>query len=340
MDFKWPEIRKKTLAVFSGPHWVHERFASVVAADSMAVPSRASKRQSAPSKAFSLLKSALSIPGGYGIYFCEACYYYPAIAKRLHRINGKIINLCGSPLFYNIWKGVMGKAESRMLLELFKSVDGMVLEGNYTQEVLSALHLKLPTVTSYTYIKPGRYEALAAMKPDLGTKNIAITATNDIEYKGVDILLKAMPLINQQDPAIKLKIIHRNLDMDKISHLLTPNVSLEEDVEKAFRSTSLYVHPSRGDVFPIAPLEAMLAGIPTMVSTDTGTKEFVEKVDKKYVLPLEPKAIAGAVLNYFSSSERQRRELSSEFRKQAIQFNEKEQLGRLEREYKALLKSI
>ncbi|MDD2655142.1 MAG: glycosyltransferase [Candidatus ainarchaeum sp.] len=340
MDFKWDEIRKRTLAVFSGPHWVHERFASVVAESSMVVPSRASKRQSAPSKALNLLRSASSIPGGYDIYFCEACYYYPAIAKRLHRINGKIINLCGSPLFYNIWKGIMGKAESRVLLELFKSVDGMVLEGNYTKEALSALHLRVPTVTSYTYIKPGRYEALAGMKADLGTKNIAITATNDIEYKGVDLLLKAMPLINEQDPAIKLRIIHRNLDMDKIRHLLTPNVGLEEDVEKAFRTTSLYVHPSRGDVFPIAPLEAMLAGIPTMVSTDTGTKEFVEKVDKKHVLPLEPEAIAGAVLNYFSSTEKQRRGLSAEFREQALQFNEKEQLGRLEREYKELLRSI
>lgn len=340
MDFKWDGIRKRTLAVFSGPHWVHERFASVVAENSMAVPSRASKRQSAPSKAFSLLKSALSIPGGYDVYFAEACYYYPAIAKRLHRINGKIINLCGSPLFYNIWKGIMGKTESRMLLELFKSVDGMVLEGNYTKEVLSALRLKVPTITAYTYVKPGRYEALAAMKPDLGTKNIAITATNDIEYKGVDILLKAMPLINQQDAGVRLRIIHRNLNMDKISHLLTPNVSLEEDVEKAFRSTSLYVHPSRGDVFPIAPLEAMLAGIPTMVSTDTGTKEFVEKVDRKYVLPLEPKAIAGAVLNHFSSTEKHRKELSAAFRNQALQFNEKEQLAGLERNYKELLRSI
>jgi glycosyltransferase involved in cell wall biosynthesis len=340
MNFDWGDIKKNTLAVFAGPHWVHEKFASVVAEKTMVVPSRATKKQFPVLKAVSLLRSSLEIPKGYDVYFTETCYYYPAIARRLRRIEGKIINVCGSPLFYNIWKGIIGKTEARILLDLFKDVDGMVLEGNYTKTVLKALGIKLPTITAYTYIRPDRYETLRKMTPNLDKKNIAITATNDIEYKGVDLLLEAMQLVNEEDQDIKLRIIHRNLDIEKIRPLMSENVSLEEDVEKTFRDTSLYVHPSRGDVFPIAPQEAMLAGIPTMVSTDTGTREFVEKVNRNYVLPLEPRVIAEAIVEYFGTKRVERGELSNAFRREALQFNEKEQLDKLEKNYKELLGSL
>jgi len=340
MEYDWEDIRNRTLAVFSGPHWVHEKFASVVAADTIVAPSRTAKRQLPPYKALNLLRSSFAIPKGYEIYFTESCFYYPAIAKRLGRIDGRIINLCGSPLFYNIWKKVIVGAEARILLELFKTIDGMVLEGRYSGEVLRALGLKVPSALSYTYIKPGRYETLRKIKPNLQTKNVAITATNDIEYKGVDLLLKAMRIVNGEDPDVKLRIIHRNLDIKKIKPLMSGSVILEDDVEKALNDTSLYVHPSRGDVFPIAPLEAMLAGIPTMVSTDTGTKEFVEKVDGRYVLPLEPNEIARSIMDFFASKETEKKELSEAFRNEAEQFNETEQLQKLRSNYGELLKEL
>lgn len=50
-----------------------------------------------------------------------------------------------------------------------------------------------------------------------------------------------------------------------------------------FERADIFVQPSSGDAFPVASLEAMLAGVPTIVSEKTGTKEVVESIDPNLV---------------------------------------------------------
>ena len=51
------------------------------------------------------------------------------------------------------------------------------------------------------------------------------------------------------------------------------------DLAPVFATASVYLHPGRGDAFPLSVLEAMAAGLVPIVSEWTGAKEVVEQVD-------------------------------------------------------------
>ena len=52
-----------------------------------------------------------------------------------------------------------------------------------------------------------------------------------------------------------------------------------------FRDANVLVHPSWSDGFGIAPMEAMAAGIPVIVTQDTGMKEYVTEGMNGWVVP-------------------------------------------------------
>ena len=329
-----------TLAVYIGPHLAFRKFAEAINADSFKVGSRVQKGHLLPLKGLNFARSVLAIPAGYGVYLAETCYYYPAAARRLGKIKGKIGNVCASPLFYNILHRKLGGVESRAALEFARDVDFFVLEGRYIGEILSKLGIRKPSVVAYTYVSPERYPKLLKIHPALSSKEICCIATNDLHYKGVDLLLEAMRIVNRADPEITLNIVIGGIDEKKLQPLLTPTSRITTDAMAALSSCSLYVHPSRGDVFPVAPLEAMLAGIPAIVSSETGTREIVSRVRSGFVVPPAPQKIAEKILEYFSLSPAQRKALSAKFRKAALPFNEKEQVSRFKKEYWKMLKKI
>ena len=331
---------RKTLAVYVGPHLAFGKFAQEAGAETFRIGPRAEKKQPAPIKALNFAKSALSIPPGYDLYLTETCYYYAAAAKRLGRIRGRIASVCSSPVFYNMLHGMIGGIERAMLLELAKDVDFFVLEGKYVGDVMRKLGIEKPSCLAYTYVGRERYETLRRMKPDLKSKEIAIIATNDYLYKGVDLLIEAVTLARKKDPGISLNVVVGNMDEGKISGLLSENMRMTHDAVSALSKAGLYVHPARGDVFPVAPLEAMLAGVPTMVSSETGTKEVVWKVRPDFVLPLEPEKIAAKINEYFTLSSAEKNGLSEKFRKAALPFNEKEQLAFFRKNYSEMLEKL
>ncbi|MFH1393815.1 MAG: glycosyltransferase [Candidatus Micrarchaeota archaeon] len=330
----------KTLALHVGPHLAYKAFAESIGATPLRIETRVDKKQDFLTKGVNFTKSVLAVPGGYDVYLTETCYYYAAAARRMRKIRGKIVNVCASPMFYNMLHGVIKGKEKDMLLEFAKDIDGMIIEGEYVGELVRKLGIDVPTRTVYTYIGKQRYQELQQLKPNLGSKNISIIATNDYRYKGVDMLLRAMKFVNEEDPEITLNIVLGNIDPKEFGEHMVPSASISYEVAPALEASALYVHPSRGDVFPVAPLEAMMAGLPVMVSDETGTREVVGKVRPDFVLPMTPKEIAGKILEYFSLELGQRQKLSDSFRKAAMPFSEEEQVARFKREYSGLLQHL
>jgi glycosyltransferase involved in cell wall biosynthesis len=82
---------------------------------------------------------------------------------------------------------------------------------------------------------------------------------------------------------------------------------------------SIYLHLGRGDAFPLSVEEAMLAGLPAIVSDQTGSKELVEAIGKNFVVPMQQEKIVKAVTDYFSSSYKRKIFLS----KKAISASQK-----------------
>jgi glycosyltransferase involved in cell wall biosynthesis len=147
--------------------------------------------------------------------------------------------------------------------------------------------------------------------------------------------------VEDADPGVSLNlVINKKINPEDFRGLITRGTRITYDVPAALAEASLYVHPSRGDIFPVAPLEAMLAGLPAIVSDETGTKEIVEKVDADYVVPLEPGKIAERILAHFGLSDRKKAALSKKFRDATKPFNEKEQVGLFRKRYNGLIREL
>ena len=334
--------KKHALGVYVGPHPAYRAFAAKVCSAEHKVETRVTKRQHFVLKAANMARSVAILPKNYGVYFTEGCYYYPAAAKKLRLLpsSAKIVNLCCTPVFYNMMTGNIHGPEKKLLLHFAHDVDYYALEGKYAGEILHKLGVHKPSFVCYTYVSRQRYPVLKRIRPRLESKEVVIIATNDYRYKGVDVLLQAMKIVFRADPGVRLNLVLGNIDHSHFSSLLSSRVRITEDAVGALRTAALYVHPSRGDVFPVAPLEAMLAGVPAIVSNETGTKEVVEKVRRDFVVPLDPEHVAQKILHYFAMKPRERETLSRRFRKAALPFNEREQVRRFVKEYGKMMKKL
>lgn len=111
-----------------------------------------------------------------------------------------------------------------------------------------------------------------------------------VEEKGFDILLRAIPSIRNKIPAIKflfagdLNITYENFFernkflLSKYKDTVIP-VGLLGDtcLHKFFSMIDVLVVPSRSDCFPIVQAEAMIAGVPVVVSDIPGARVLVKE---------------------------------------------------------------
>ncbi len=84
----------------------------------------------------------------------------------------------------------------------------------------------------------------------------------------------------------------------------------------------MYFHIARGEAWGISVTEAMLAGLPAIVSNETGSKEVVAKVDQNLIIPVNQKSAEQALLQYFSLSEDKREILSKKAKEVSSQYTE------------------
>lgn len=331
------EDKMKILACYTGPHEVHKKFGESMGAASFKIKRRAAKEQFPLIKGTNLLMSALAIPTGYDVILTEACYYYPALKKRIRMLgNSKIVNLnCGPTIYHLLTKRIKG-IERLVLSELLKEVDGHLVLGKYGVEVLKRMDIQKPTRTVYPFISKSMHDGLLKVTSDLESKKITMIATNDIVYKGVDIALAAFKKVLEEHKEAELSIIG-NIEPKNIEKLGSmENVKFlgrVDSVADVFEQSSLYIQPSRGDTFPVASLEAMAAGLPTIVSEETGTKEVVEKVRKDLVVPTDPDLLAEKIIEYFEMKDSERLALGQEFRKASEPFNQDTQLENFKKQF-------
>jgi glycosyltransferase involved in cell wall biosynthesis len=322
----------KDLMLLTGAHPVHRRYGELCTA-SYKLRDLAAKSQPAPLKAINLLRSSLSVPAGYDYVVCESCYYYPALKRRMGLLGKtKIINLMGGPVFYHLLSGRISGLEKKMLLELLKDVDGHIAYGSYGMELLERLGEKKPAAIAYPFVNGASMATLSKVKPALASHSIAVIATTDPYNKGLDALFSAMETVREHFEDATLNIVTR-LEPGKIEDVadfepdymtVQRNVPAIADV---FSKAALYVQPSRGDMVPVACMEAMAAGVPCIVSDENGMKEFTGKIDKDMVVPVDTERLADAIIEYFDRPQKEKKDLSDRSRKAAAFFNENDMVA-------------
>jgi len=336
--------KSRTLFVYYDPHYFHAAMAKAIEAESWPAP----KIRSAEGNPFqvvadmaSTLTAVLSLPRGYDTYFCEGTYLFPALAKKLGllRKESKIVNIVSSPLFYYLKTGRIGGIRRLMAISLLKQVDGFVCVGKMEQGLLKYFAPEANTMVTYPFMrKEVRSRILKAGKPPLKSKKILFVGNRDTYYKGIDLLVDSFRIARQTIPDLELTILGV-YDKDAVGKdrngIACPGYI--ENTSKYIKEASLYVHLGRGEAFGVSVMEAMLAGLPVLVSNATGAKEIVSKISPKMVVPLDAKKAAEQIVSYFNLSQQQRASLAAKGMEEIKKYQEEAILAEFKRGYSKLL---
>ena len=114
------------------------------------------------------------------------------------------------------------------------------------------------------------------------------------KYKGVDLLIKTMSIINKKDPEAHLLIIGNGeykASLIKLAKKLNVNVTFlppmrRNDYLKTLAECSVMGYLSESEAFCITVLEAIAIGLPVVAVEPWGS--FFKKYSKTIILPSNP----------------------------------------------------
>ena len=317
----------KTLFIYYDPHYAHAEMARALHADFYPAPKLRSESSNMLLGGLRILKAAFTLPKDYDVYFCEGTYIIPALARKLGLLHkkAKIVNILASPLLYYIKVGKIKGIRKQFALWLLKEVDLFVSVGRMEDKILKEI---LPDAKSIVaYPKPKQEVVTSLLKdermPDLNSHKIVTVGTNSAYPKGIDIVYEAFKTVKKEFPDAELFIVGKMLDLlnyvdcnDKGVHCL----GYVEDLGMVIKNSALYVHMGRGEAFSVSCIEAMLGGLPAIVSEWTGAKEVVSKVNDNLVARLNPQDAAKKILWYFRLNDDARMKLALNSQKEAKGF--------------------
>ena len=307
----------KTLFLYYNPNFAHAEMAKALHADFYPAPKLRSESSNMLLGGLSILKAVFTLPKNYDVYFCEGTYIIPALARKLGLLSkrAKVVNILASPLLYYIKIGRIKGIRRKFALWLLKEVDLFVSIGKMEDKILKEI---LPNANSIVvYPRPKKEVVTALLKdkklPDLNSHKILTIGSISAYYKGIDIVYEAFKIVKKEFPDAELFIVGRIPDLSNYVDCNDGGVhclGYVEDLNEVIKNSALYVHMGRGDTFPVSCIEAMLGGLPAIVSKWTGTKEVVNKISDNLVTKLDSRDVAKRILWYFNLGHKTKIELS------------------------------
>ncbi len=129
----------------------------------------------------------------------------------------------------------------------------------------------------------------AAARPDspVGAGIDLLYVGQLVELKGVDTLLRALQLLNRQEP-YRLKLVYQNARLEKAYLDLAVELGVAEQVQflgirsaqelaSLYQTAHMLVLPSHAEALPSVLTEAMLCGVPVVASRVGGIPEQVDR---------------------------------------------------------------
>lgn len=124
---------------------------------------------------------------------------------------------------------------------------------------------------------------------------------------------------------------HPNRQYSDYPHVRCPGWVDKKRLVDAFDNADAYVLPSNGDAYPVSSLEGMIAGLPTIVSEMTGTKELV---DNQFVCGTDVDSITATLNRLCDTSRSERVEIGKDLREKASKFTKQRQADKFREVFK------
>jgi glycosyltransferase involved in cell wall biosynthesis len=160
------------------------------------------------------------------------------------------------------------------------------------------------------------------------------------QSKGMDILIDSFQKIKQEISDAELYIIGSGYpkEWEKIDGVHIEGFA--KDLVPYFMNASLYIQPSRADTFPVSTLESLRAGLPTIVSDHTGTKEVIQNLGNDFIRKVDAEDITRGILSYFDLQDSVKQQLSEKAKKISEQFSEQNMCHQFQTEFNQLIHEI
>lgn len=251
------------------PHPSHEVFGNAVGAEFIHFETGTTQGQDIGSE-LERAKTGIKLPS-YDVIIAEgSAPLQTALVYGVANPGTTVLFLAADETFYTLedrashylWKGI-GPVVSQVL-------DGIIAVGT---EVANWVQEYIPGVPS-RYVHPPimdeKYQNLISLTPRSPDDPFTVlTAGGSKIANNYGMMVDSLEEI--QGDLVILGSGHNDTEYGK--NVTTPGfVGLDEFV-RHFQAASLYIQPSDGDSFPVASLEGMLSGTPTIVSDGVGTKE-------------------------------------------------------------------
>jgi glycosyltransferase involved in cell wall biosynthesis len=216
------------------------------------------------------------------------------------------------------------------------------LDGALTVSKMMADHIRdfsgLPVEIVRPTIKDDTANNLRKVSPSLDSQNIIFVGASR-GHKGLKDFLNHWPTVYEEllDPTLELVGNHPEA-FDEIQGV---NIrGYVDNLSRIYESASLQIHPARFDTSPVSTLSGMLAGVPQIVTTKTGTRTEVAQIAESLVVESGEEAMVDRIIEYFELPMEDRRVYSKKAQKVAENFTEPARQGEFREKLGRLLESM
>lgn len=240
-----------------------------------------------------------------------------ALANRIGRVKRAVV-LAADETWSRLRRGVpspLPRGERWWWRAFSGWLDGAIAVSPYVRDDLKVLLPDLPVEVVRPHVLQDVRKSLETIEPALeGSKILHISHASG--KNGTAVLMEAFAEVRRHVPAAELHIIGdaRGTFGDRPSAGVVEHGRVES-IAPLLRDSALFALPGLGQASPVSTLEAMVAGVPALVSTETGTKDIVAGVDTGLVAGTGVDAITEAILDYLELGSDKRRELGRRARR-------------------------
>jgi len=262
----------------------------------------------------------------YDIILVDNLHVSPILMKKLGLLNKnkKVVCHLGSHTLFFTYANKYSKWTFHLHQYLLKNYDSLICEGKMAVNLANELAPNQKVYYSFLGLRKSQFSNLNNIHLNFKMNNILFVGNVEsdfrYEYKGIDIMLHGIRLYNlSADKKLSIDIVGKwsEAQRKKAKDILSDRVVFlgYQKFYSILSSYQIYLHCSRGDAFPTSTLEAMSAGLLTVVSNWTGTKEIVEQVDNRFITELTSRSIADTIKTITILSLEEKKEISLSFKR-------------------------
>ncbi|WP_222917935.1 glycosyltransferase [Natrinema sp. SYSU A 869] len=284
----------------SDAHPAHRVFADAVSADRrhFETGTRPPEPGGNTDRTVDRLRTAGTLPAYETVIAEGSAPLQTGLAYKLRHPGTTLVYLAADETFYTLserptrylWHGL--RPLSNRLL------DGVIAVGRDVSRWARPYIGDVPVAYVRPPIADEKYERLVSLSPSSPADPFTILSAGEAKpANGYDRLARAVGrFAGTVDADVQLVILgdgHDEQPYAALPRVVTPGFVDLDGFADWFDRASVYVQSSRGDAFPVAALEGILSGTPTVVTEATGVRELLPS--RQVVAPTEAGLFDGLV---------------------------------------------